>query len=394
MEDLERPLRTPSDVHGDVEKNVGAKTAEKIKEILATASLGRVAAMAQNVRQQAVSLFMSIWGVGEVVAREWYFQHHAHTLEDIQQKVKEGKIQLTQLQHVGLKYYSDFQRKTPRHETELSERILRKLVFDLAEGLGATDDTEKTYCCATGSYRRGAAESGDIDILIVLPPSLSHFSCSEFLYGVLSSLLRQNFLLDEMEPLSIDRSMRDKSSFMSVCRPPGSSHVRRIDIKAYSPSARVMAVNFFSNSMEFCRATRLWAKRAVPQLAKKHHPLATGFKIGDTELVLLSHKPAGKYGATTDSKFLSGTGSGDGGSNGGYHRPAATAITSGTSVQSSNANGSRKRSREGRSPRVWQSAAQRRADESLGVTVEVKDETELFEMLGLSYVPYHMRKFS
>lgn len=53
-----------------------------------------------------------------------------------------------------------------------------------AERHGGREDVERTFCCATGSYRRGAADSSDIDILICLPPSLAGADCGAFLSEV------------------------------------------------------------------------------------------------------------------------------------------------------------------------------------------------------------------
>ena len=53
-----------------------------------------------------------------------------------------------------------------------------------AERCGATADVERTYCFATGSFRRGAPQSSDIDILICLPPSLAGYDCGAFMTQV------------------------------------------------------------------------------------------------------------------------------------------------------------------------------------------------------------------
>ena len=43
---------------------------------------------------------------------------------------------------------------------------------------------ERTFCAALGSYRRGKLESGDIDMLVCLPPSLAHEDCAACLQEV------------------------------------------------------------------------------------------------------------------------------------------------------------------------------------------------------------------
>lgn len=53
-----------------------------------------------------------------------------------------------------------------------------------AERHGGREDVEFTFCWATGSYRRGAPDSSDIDILICLPPSLAGVSCGAIMSEV------------------------------------------------------------------------------------------------------------------------------------------------------------------------------------------------------------------
>lgn len=87
----------------------------------------------------------------------------------------------------GLKYYEDIQRKMPRTEVARGEALVRAAVFDLvdtlAPGLGA-DGVARTYAWATGSFRRGAPESSDMDMLVGLPPGTEHVDCVHFLEQV------------------------------------------------------------------------------------------------------------------------------------------------------------------------------------------------------------------
>ena len=73
---------------------------------------------------------------------------------------------------MGLKYFEDLKVRIPAAEVAAAERHIRRRTFEAVESLGATDP-ERTYVYATGSFRRGAPDCSDIDVLIALAPSLS-----------------------------------------------------------------------------------------------------------------------------------------------------------------------------------------------------------------------------
>ena len=147
-------------------------------------------------------------------------------------------------------------------------------------------------------------------------------------------------MLDEMNPTQPHKSSHaNTASWMGVCRPDGAPCVRRIDVKVYDAPYAPYAVNYFANSRDFCRATRHWANRATGELARKVHPSAVGFKLSDKVLVPITK--------------LAKRGGGEG--RGGRDGVAEAAL--------------------------------------LSPAVECSNETEIFEALGLDYVPVTMRFF-
>jgi hypothetical protein len=53
---------------------LGTKTSAKIKEVLATGRVARVAALQMGERGRCVALFLQVWGVGDSTAEHWYDQ--------------------------------------------------------------------------------------------------------------------------------------------------------------------------------------------------------------------------------------------------------------------------------------------------------------------------------
>jgi DNA polymerase lambda len=344
--------KKPLDSDDDVDAvGLGVKSSEKVKELLRTGHMERSEHAGKDERVTAYAEFMKVWGVGPSIAERWYTLG-CRTIDDVKKKVKENKLNLTEQQKVGLKYFNDLELKIPREQVAIAESIVREATFELVEQLGAPNP-EKTYCFATGSYRRGKPESSDIDILIVLPNSMPIQDCYDFLQRLLTKLIDQKGLLvDEMGPREERGSSHygghrsggsgsgsshpTHASWMGVCRVPGVETYRRIDFKLYTAQHGATAVNYFANSQAFCRATRYWANTAVPEIAKQLNPIATGIKISDLEMCPMMKRYVG----------------------------------------SGNGNGGRKEETVPLEP-----------------AVQLTCESDLYEMIGLDYVPVTMRYF-
>lgn len=99
--------------------------------------------------------FYEIWGVGAKTAREFYYDRGWRDLDDI---IEHGWKSLSRVQQIGLKYYDEFLLNIPRSEVESIAAVISrhaKLVTD-----------ESTETIIVGGYRRGKAESGDVDVIL------------------------------------------------------------------------------------------------------------------------------------------------------------------------------------------------------------------------------------
>ncbi|NXM58620.1 DPOLL polymerase, partial [Illadopsis cleaveri] len=144
---------------------IGKRMAEKILEILESGHLRKLDHISESV--PVLELFSNIWGAGVKTAQMWY-QQGFRTLDDIRTKAT-----LTSQQAVGLKHYADFLERMPREEAAEIEQTVRQAALALKPGL---------VCVACGSYRRGKATCGDVDVLVTHPDRHSH-------RGVFSKLL-------------------------------------------------------------------------------------------------------------------------------------------------------------------------------------------------------------
>ncbi|XP_016075538.1 PREDICTED: DNA polymerase lambda isoform X4 [Miniopterus natalensis] len=157
---------------------IGKRMAEKIVEILESGHLRKLDHISDNV--PVLELFSNIWGAGIKTAQMWYHQGF-RSLEDIS-----NQASLTTQQAIGLKHYDDFLERMPREEATEIEQTVRESAHALNPGL---------LCVACGSYRRGKATCGDVDVLLTHPDGRSH-------QGIFSRLLD---------------SLRQQGEFMNSC---------------------------------------------------------------------------------------------------------------------------------------------------------------------------------
>ncbi|KAH1167161.1 hypothetical protein KIL84_002644 [Mauremys mutica] len=136
---------------------IGKGMAEKILEILESGHLRKLDHISESVA--VLEAFSNIWGAGAKTAQLWY-QQGFRTLDDIRTKAP-----LTSQQAVGLKHYEDFLARMPREEAAEIEQTVREAARSLNPGL---------VCVACGSYRRGKATCGDVDVLVTHPDGQSH----------------------------------------------------------------------------------------------------------------------------------------------------------------------------------------------------------------------------
>ncbi|XP_044881605.1 DNA polymerase lambda isoform X4 [Mauremys mutica] len=230
---------------------IGKGMAEKILEILESGHLRKLDHISESVA--VLEAFSNIWGAGAKTAQLWY-QQGFRTLDDIRTKAP-----LTSQQAVGLKHYEDFLARMPREEAAEIEQTVREAARSLNPGL---------VCVACGSYRRGKATCGDVDVLVTHPDGQSHRG----VFGkLLDSLRRSGFLTDDLV------SQEDSSSqkkYLGVCRLPGPGRRhRRLDIIVVPHAEFACALLYFTGSAHFNRSMRALAKSRGMSLSE--HALHT-----------------------------------------------------------------------------------------------------------------------
>ncbi|KAI0920717.1 hypothetical protein AcV5_010391 [Taiwanofungus camphoratus] len=224
------PSRIKSRQEARAIRGVGDKTAQKIMEILETGNLRRIGyEKTDDVR--AITLFQGIYGVGRNTAFKW-FSSGCRTLEDIE--ARKGGIKLSSVQKIGLKYYADINSRMPRSEAADIFNLIKPIALDIDPRL---------FIEIMGSYRRGKADCGDIDILITRPTDDGK-THQGVLRRLLGELHRQGILTED---LCIPDNFEDlELVYRGLCRRDVNGTRRRIDFLAVPYESRGAALLYYT----------------------------------------------------------------------------------------------------------------------------------------------------
>ncbi|KPI92718.1 DNA polymerase beta [Papilio xuthus] len=218
---------------------IGDKISKKIDEFIQTGKLRKIETIHNDEKAQAISMLTRVSGVGPVKAAE-LVKDGIITIKDL----KNSKQLLNHHQLIGLKYFEDFEKKIPRSEIQAIENKLKALV------IGFDSNFTITIC---GSFRRGKAESGDIDVLathLSLKPEGAKKKHGE-------TMLKR--LVDNLEGLIIDVISMGDTKFMGVCRLSDDLPARRLDIRLIPCEQYHCAVLYFTGSDVFNKTMRTHA---------------------------------------------------------------------------------------------------------------------------------------
>ncbi len=266
----------------------GKGTLTRIDEILTKGNLAEAhieISSEDAMTAKRIDDLMSITGIGPVKAAE--FNKEGITLEILlkafasEDKTEIEKYGLTHHQLIGLKYYKQFKKRIPREKITKIDNKIQKLLTKYLKSKTKTEtktknktqtekqDIEAVIC---GSYRRGAAESGDIDVLISGPNQ--DFDLIDFV----KFLTDEGFIIDHL-------TEKGTTKFMGVCDKVGGY---RIDIRFIPRESFGAALMYFTGSKSFNTLVRAEALRQ-------------GYTLEEYGLYPLVEEPGG---ASDDEKTL------------------------------------------------------------------------------------------
>jgi len=204
---------------------IGEGLTEKLYEIFETGSLAAAEKIKAIDRAEGFTIFQDCYGIGAKKAKD-LAATGLTSLAQLRAAAAANPKLLTAAQTIGLRHYEEFLLKIPRAEMVEHEALLR--------------DAIPYPTTIMGSYRRGAAESGDIDTLLCSdgPASLWHAVTLLTLKGYITATLAHG-----------------EKKFMGVCKLPGGVH-RRLDILVTPVKEVPFALVYFTGPMSLNVAMR------------------------------------------------------------------------------------------------------------------------------------------
>ena len=249
------PIRAMADLSGI--EGIGEAIKKKIEEILATGGLAAADAARAEFQLDASEALEKVYGIGPAKSKA-LIAAGIKTIPQLRSAAVANPDLLNDKQMIGLRYYDDILERIPRAEVEAVETLL---VNALLPSMRAT---------VVGSYRRGAADSGDIDVLLT-HPSPSKTIRSSLFKAYVTRLRTMGFMTEVLS--------QGDHKCLSIVRiqTPGSTS-RRLDLLMVPTEELACSTLYFTGSGDFNVAFRKYANQM-------------GYTLNEHALTPLTDKP-------------------------------------------------------------------------------------------------------
>ncbi len=243
IEQLSGPIRTMGDLAGI--KGVGEKIREKAEEIFATGQLRAAEKAKASPSLSAHDALQGVYGVGPAKAAE-LIQQGITSIAALRHAVKENPVILNEKQHIGLHYYEDLLQRIPLQEMTAHEALLLQECPLPAE--------------LVGSYRRGAPSSGDIDVLLRVPPHQTPKDTKAMFYQFVQRLIDKGYIKAVLA--------LGEHKCMAICALGADTPARRLDLLVTPDQEYPFALLYFTGSDRF-------------NVAVRQHALTKGYTLNE-----------------------------------------------------------------------------------------------------------------
>lgn len=200
--------------------NIGKSILSKLNEYATTGTLE----LLERERKNPLNQLTKVYGIGPKKAKELIDKG----ITSIAQ-LKYHQDLLTDNMKTGFKYFDDIEARIPRSEIDEYKIIVTK-VFNESTPSGSTFEI-------VGSYRRGAATSGDIDMIIT-----NDENNENVLNYFLDALIKKNMIIEVLS--------RGQNKSLTIGQIPG-HRPRRLDFLYALPSEYSFAILYFTGSKTF-----------------------------------------------------------------------------------------------------------------------------------------------
>ena len=238
---------------------IGSTIMDKLTEYMQTGTLK----VLEREKNNPINILADVYGIGPKKAKE-LVEKGVTTIAQL----RENTQMLNDVQKVGLRYYEDILKRIPRSEIEEYESIF-DTNFMFATLLKEPNDDPRFE--VVGSYRRGAQNSGDIDVIITAndPKVFVRF---------IDTLIKQKIILEVLS--------RGPTKCLVIAKIPSSDSARRVDFLYSTPEEYPFSVLYFTGSKIFNTVMR-------------HQALQMGLTMNEHGLYKMEGKKKGEKVAHT-----------------------------------------------------------------------------------------------
>lgn len=216
-------------------KGIGDKIRLKLIEIFDTGVLKAAQKVREDDRFDIKEQLMQIHGIGAAKAKQLVETHGITSLHELRQNMQ----LLNATQRIGLKYVEELKHRIPREEMLAHEKRIKRIVHTVSKDFDVL---------LVGSFRRGAQDSGDIDVLLRLPPSYTPEESSQLFHDVCTTMMKEDYITDMLA--------QGNKKCMAVCKLCTDMFTRRIDLLITPFHEYPYAILYFTGSDKFNVAMR------------------------------------------------------------------------------------------------------------------------------------------
>ena len=222
-------------------EGIGKKISAKITEIIKTGKLKQFNIIMEDPDLIAINKLSKIMGIGHVLAKKLVKDYKIKNILGLKKAYENNKINLTNEQILGIKYYKHLQYKIPRREVSKFKTHIDLILKNKFNGLKGT---------IAGSYRRDISMVGDIDLIIY----------GKQLYKIPNNLLEK--IINQLNKINIAAISLGTTKYSGlVSLQNRGSKVRRIDIRLVPFDSFPTTLLYFTGSKEFNQKMRSIAKK-------------------------------------------------------------------------------------------------------------------------------------
>lgn len=200
---------------------IGETILQKLKEYVETGTLK----ILEREKLNPVNIFTQVYGIGPKKAKELVEKYKITSIKEL----RDNEDLLNDKQKIGLKYYEDILERIPREEIDEYKDLLERIVKDL-NIIGSSIEI-------VGSYRRGAEDSGDIDIIIG-----NKNGNDEIFNKLIEKLVEEKIIIEILS--------KGKIKSLVMAKLP-TKNARRVDFLYSPPEEYAFAILYFTGSALF-----------------------------------------------------------------------------------------------------------------------------------------------